>query len=401
MAHRLRPNGLVVLLIGCLGWPAIAQVAPPPPASRSSTTRPSTRPAAAATRSVPAIGRPATMPSAVNKPLPETVEDLRALQRQVREVVAKVSPTVVGLQIAGGQGSGVIITDDGFVLTAAHVSGTPGRNVTVFLSDGRRVSGKTMGAHNDMDAGLIQITDPGPLPDGKWPTAALGSSSGLRIGQWCLAMGHPGGFRNGRTAPLRLGRVLETRVNAIRTDCTLVGGDSGGPLFDLHGRVIGIHSRIGGSFSDNLHVPVDAFRNGWMRLASGEQWGEAFWQGRRGRGGGGGGGGGGPGSGGGTPAPRSAGAYLGVEVARVEEPGRPPLCRVDQVYAGSPARRAGFRAGDVIEKFDGGTIRTPGNLQAMLELREPGATVDVVVRRGGEGRVTLTVKLARRLGDEE
>src|SRR5688572_17458712 len=288
---------LTTLCLLTLAW-----LAPMSPAqsSRSSTvptTRPSTR--STAVRPLPTIGKPATMPSAVNKPLPETVDDLRALQKQVREVVAKVSPTVVGLQISGGQGSGVIITDDGFVLTAAHVSGAPGRNVTIFLSDGRRVAGTTMGANNDMDAGLIQINDRGPLPDGKWPTAALGSSSGLRIGQWCVALGHPGGFRNGRTAPLRLGRVLETRVNAIRTDATLVGGDSGGPLFDLHGRVIGIHSRIGGSFSDNLHVPVDAFRNGWMRLASGEQWGEAFWQGRRGRGGGGG-----PGAGGGTPAPR-------------------------------------------------------------------------------------------------
>jgi serine protease Do len=338
---------------------------------------------------MPSVAQPTAMNPAVLKPLPDSVDDLKALQKQVRDVVAKVTPAVVGLQIGGGQGSGVIITDDGFVLTAAHVSGTPGRNVTVFLSDGRRVSGKTMGANNDMDAGLIQISESGPLPDGKWPTAALGSSSGLRIGQWCVAMGHPGGFRNGRTAPLRLGRVLETRVNAIRTDCTLVGGDSGGPLFDLHGRVIGIHSRIGGTFSDNLHVPVDAFRNGWMRMVSGEQWGEAFWQGRRR----------GPGGGPGGQSPRPAGSYLGVEVARIEDAGK-AQCRVDQVYSGSPARRAGLQQGDVIEKFDGGTIQTPGNLQAMLELREPGTTVDVVVRRG-EQRVTLKVKLARRIGDDE
>jgi serine protease Do len=394
MAHRSRLNAFILLTIGCLVCPAVAQIAPP--ATRSSATRPSasttrpvTRPATRpAAKPLPATGRPTTIPVGLLKPLPDSLEDLRALQKQVRDVVAKVSPTVVGLQIGGGQGSGVIITDDGFVLTAAHVSGTPGRNVTVFLSDGRRVAGKTMGANNEMDAGLIQITDKGPLPEGKWPTAALGTSSGLRPGQWCVAMGHPGGYRSGRTAPLRLGRILETRVNAVRTDCTLVGGDSGGPLFDMHGRVIGIHSRIGGTLSDNLHVPVDAFRNGWMRMASGEQWGEAFWQGRRR---------GGPGQT--PPTPKAAPSYLGVEVARVDVAGK-PQCRVDQVYAGSPARRAGLQAGDVIEKFDGSTIATPGNLQAMLELREPGTLVDVIVKRGEE-RVTLKVKLARRLGDDE
>jgi serine protease Do len=394
MAHRPRLSAFILLMIGGLACPAVAQVAPP--ATHSSTTRPSpstaaaTRPAATrpvAVKPLPNVGRPTTIPVGLLKPLPDSIEDLRALQKQVRDVVAKVSPTVVGLQIGGGQGSGVIITDDGFVLTAAHVSGTPGRNVTVFLSDGRRVAGKTMGANNAMDAGLRQLTPQGPLPEGKGPTAALGTSSGLRPGQWCVAMGHPGGYRNGRTAPLRLGRVLEVRVNAVRTDCTLVGGDSGGPLFDMHGRVIGIHSRIGGTLSDNLHVPVDAFRNGWMRMAGGEQWGEAFWQGRR------------RGPGQTPPKPKPAPSYLGVEVARVDVAGK-AKCRVDQVYAGSPARRAGMQAGDVIEKFDGSTIATPGNLQAMLELREPGTLVDVIVKRGEE-RVTLKVKLARRLGDDE
>ncbi|MCL6480244.1 MAG: trypsin-like peptidase domain-containing protein, partial [Firmicutes bacterium] len=72
---------------------------------------------------------------------------------------------------------------------------------------------------------------------------------------------------------VRLGRVQWRNENLIRTDCTLVGGDSGGPLFDMHGKVIGIHSRIGPSLATNLHVPVNTYRQTWDRLAQGEVWG--------------------------------------------------------------------------------------------------------------------------------
>jgi len=317
---------------------------------------------------VPVIGPVTTLPQALLKPLPETIEDLRALQKQVRDVVTAVTPSVVGLRVGGGLGSGVIITDDGFVLTAAHVSGTPGKTVTVQLSDGRQVSGRTLGANNSMDAGLIQIIDAGPLPGGKWPAVPIGSSTMLKQGQWCVAMGHPGGYRTGRTPPLRLGRVLELRANAIRTDCTLVGGDSGGPLFDLHGRVIGIHSRIGGSLSDNLHVPVDAFRLGWTRLASGEEWGEAFWRPRR----------------------NANGSYLGVQVDPNAQ-----NCRVADVSDDSPAKKAGMRSGDVIKMFDEIPIANHRQLEAMLGLRKAGQVIDVIVERDGR-RVTLKVALGKR-----
>src|SRR5205807_4246056 len=94
---------------------------------------------------------------------------------------------------------------------------------------------------------------------------------------WCVVTGHPGGFRPGRSPVVRVGRILELNLTSprayLRTDCTLVGGDSGGPLFDMHGRVIGIHSRIGGSITANLHVPVDTYRETWDRLVKGERWG--------------------------------------------------------------------------------------------------------------------------------
>src|SRR4029077_15044098 len=77
----------------------------------------------------------------------------------------------------------------------------------------------------------------------------------------------------GRPPVVRVGRILETTPKYLRTDCTLVGGDSGGPLFDMNGKVIGIHSRIGGSISFNIHVPVDTYAETWEKLAASEVWG--------------------------------------------------------------------------------------------------------------------------------
>src|ERR1700758_5501580 len=98
----------------------------------------------------------------------------------------------------------------------------------------------------------------------------MGKSTSLTKGQWVVSIGHPGGFRPNRTPVVRLGRVLEANANLIQTDCTLVGGDSGGPLFDMDGKVIGIHSRIGPAITANLHVPVNTYRDTWDDLANGE-----------------------------------------------------------------------------------------------------------------------------------
>ena len=86
------------------------------------------------------------------------------------------------------------------------------------------------------------------------------------IGDWVLALGHPGGFDARRSLVVRLGRILRMDASALQTDCTISQGDSGGPLFDMHGRVIGIHSAISISMAENYHVPVTAFYNGWDLL---------------------------------------------------------------------------------------------------------------------------------------
>jgi S1-C subfamily serine protease len=209
-------------------------------------------------------------PRLVIKNVPESVEDLRDLEQRVQEVVARVAPSVVGLQIGGGQGSGVIIKD-GYVLTAGHVSGQPGNKASITLPGGKQIKGKALGRNTGIDSGLIQITD-----EGKYPAVEVGNSSELKKGQWVVVISHPGGFRLNRGPVVRVGRVLLANNNVIRTDCVLVGGDSGGPVFDLEGRVVGINSRIGTELDQNMHVPVDTFASTWARLARGESWGGAI-----------------------------------------------------------------------------------------------------------------------------
>jgi serine protease Do len=206
------------------------------------------------------------LPKALSKPAPENVEDLRDIETHVQAVLKKVMPAVVGVRVGFGQGSGVIVNEDGTILTAGHVSGNPNQNAAVILPNGKSLKAKTLGRHGGYDSGMMKISE-----EGKYPFLEMGKSSELKPGQWVIGIGHPGGFRPNRTPVVRVGRILFANAFVIRTDCTLVGGDSGGPLFDMQGRVIGIHSRIGGlAITENLHVPVDAYRKDWDRLARGD-----------------------------------------------------------------------------------------------------------------------------------
>lgn len=294
---------------------------------------------------------PARLPAAFAKQTPETVQDLRDIQSYVQGLVKQITPYVVGLGIGANQGSGVIITKDGLVLTAGHVSGEAGRDVTITLHDGRKVKGKTLGGNHDIDSGMIQILD-----KGEWPHAEMGSSADLKRGDWCLAIGHPGGYKTGRTPVVRLGRVLDYGDKLVRTDCALVGGDSGGPLFDMQGRVIGIHSRINGPLTMNIHVPVDTYRVTWDRLAKGEVWGSE--------------------------------PYIGVSI----DPDAKE-CRIVEITPNSPASKAGLRVNDVLLMFDGTRISTFTELRRVLLRKRPGSEVPLSIVREGE---TLTVKV--RLG---
>jgi serine protease Do len=291
---------------------------------------------------------------------PATVDELKALQERVKQVVDRCSPATVGLFVGLGAGSGVIVSEDGLVLTAAHVSGEPGKDCTVVLPDGKRVKGKTLGFDPKLDSGMVRITEPGP-DDGKWPYLPVGRSAGLRKGQWVVALGHPGGFRKDRPPVARLGQVQAARADSLLTNCTLVGGDSGGPLFDLDGNVIGIHSQIAFKLDNNIHVPADTFKAQWEQLVAGEHVG--------------------------TPAK----AFLGVVFDKDwAEPGA-RLAEVDE----GPGTKAGLEVGDVIVRFDGAEVASADAVRAVLRKKKPGDAVEVVIKRGDE-TLTKTVTLGKR-----
>ena len=296
---------------------------------------------------------------ALEKSAPENVADLLAIQKQVKEVLKKVIPCTVGLQVGGASGSGVIIDKEGHVLTAGHVSGPPDKSVLVILPDGKRVRGKSLGRNQGADSGLVKITDKGP-----WPFLEMGKSSELKKGQWCIAVGHPGGFHPGRSPVVRVGRIQEVRGLFIRTDCTLVGGDSGGPLFDMDGRVIGIHSRIGNSITANLHVPVDTFRDTWERLVKAEEFGGLF--------------------------DLANIPYMGIEGDRGAAE-----ARITGIKPGSPAEKAGLKIDDVITLFDGKKIAGYDDLAPHIRKKKIGDKVALEVLRGKE-TVKVEIVLGKR-----
>src|SRR5262245_39826014 len=175
----------------------------------------------------------AKLPPVFAKRAPEPLAGLRAIERHVDKVLAHVTPAIVCVRVGPGSGTGVIVNKDGLVLTAGHVSGTPGRDCTLIFPDGKTARGKTLGyAPPPIDVGMIQIVGE---KDRVWPSVQFGHSGKLKAGDWCIARGHPGGFKKGRDPVVRVGRVLEPGKRMIMHDCALVGGDSGGPLFDMTG----------------------------------------------------------------------------------------------------------------------------------------------------------------------
>lgn len=289
---------------------------------------------------------------------PASLVELRRMEQHQRQLCAKVLACTVGIVIGPSHGSGVIISEDGYVLTAAHVAGAPNRKAIMILPDGREIAGVSLGLYRTLDAGLMKINDAGP-----WPYAELAKSDEAKVGQWCLATGHPGGFEDGRKPVVRIGRILLKDKFAITTDCTLVGGDSGGPLLDMEGRVIGINSRIGRFLTTNMHVPVAAYHEAWERLVKGEAWGRL------------------PG----------LGPYLGVQ-------GEPNAkdAKISRVNPGTPAEKAGIQVGDIIVKYNGKSVGDFASLQTLVSESQPGDKLPVELLRGGS-----SIKLELEIGERE
>ena len=198
-------------------------------------------------------------------------DDLAAVQEQILRSAAKTLPSVVGLRVNRMVvASGVVVSADGLVLTAGHVTTQAGLDVEFFFPDGKLARGKTLGACKWADAAMAKITDPGP-----WPFSPMAERDTFAVDDWVFAFGHSLGLIVNRPPPLRIGRIILVQPDTIQTDCSIVVGDSGGPLFNLAGEVIGVNSRISGMDDRpdrTFHVSINAFWNHYDRLLDGEVW---------------------------------------------------------------------------------------------------------------------------------
>jgi serine protease Do len=264
-------------------------------------------------------------------------------------------------------GSGFLISEDGFLLTNAHVV-RDASEVTVKLTDRREFTARVVGVDLRSDVALLKIDASG------LPFVRIGDPEQTRVGEWVLAIGSPFGFENSVTAGIisAKGRALpdESYVPFLQTDVPINPGNSGGPLFNLDGEVIGInaqiYSRTGGYMGLSFAIPIDVAMNvaGQLRATG-----------------------------------RVVRGRLGVQIqeitpdlARSFSLERPVGALVAGVERGSPAASAGLRPGDVILRFNGKAIDNANDLPPLVVATRPGMHVELEIWRDRSARrLTVTI----------
>ena len=264
---------------------------------------------------------------------------------------------------AQSQGSGFIISGDGYILTNYHVVRGADR-ILVRLQDRRELEAELIGHDEQSDLALLHIEED------DLPVVRIGSSRDLKVGQWVVAIGAPFGFESTVTAGIvsALGRSLpnENYVPFIQTDVAINPGNSGGPLFNLDGEVVGINSQIvsqsGGFMGLSFSIPIDMAMDVVKQLRE---------------------------------TGRVARGWLGVLIQDVDRDlaesfglDKPAGALVAQVMADSPAAKAGLEAGDVVVRFNGEAVDRSAQLPHLVGRLAPGAEAAMEVVRDGK-RKTL------------
>lgn len=275
-------------------------------------------------------------------------------------------------QVPRGVGSGFIISADGFVLTNAHVV-EGADEVFVTLTDKREFKAKIIGSDRRTDVALVKIEG------NNLPSLTMGDSSKIRVGEWVIAIGSPFGLENTVTAGIISANSRDTGdyLPLIQTDVAVNPGNSGGPLINMRGEVIGINSQIysrsGGYMGISFAVPIDEAMRVSQQLKT---------LGRvvRGR----------------------IGVQIGEVTKEVAESLGLPRAQgalVARVEPGSPAEKAGLEAGDIITHFNGATIDKSGDLPRLVGNTKPGTNSTVTVLRKGTKR-DLPVTVAEMEADQ-
>jgi len=264
-------------------------------------------------------------------------------------------------------GSGFIISSDGYIVTAAHVV-HDAKHIVVTLADHHAYPAKLIGLSVRYDTALLKISAQ------NLPTAPIGNSDTLKVGQWVLAVGTPFGFSNSVTQGVvsALDRPLpdDEYIPFIQSDVPINPGNSGGPLFNMYGQVVGINDQIytnsGGYMGLSFSIPINTV----MKVVADLK----------------------------AHRPIQFG-YLGVEVQSVTPDmaealhlQEPVGALVASVQAGSPAARAGLRAGDVIVTFAGKPVYSVGQLPLLVGASKPGTTTTLgILRNGHDLELPVTV----------
>jgi len=266
-----------------------------------------------------------------------------------------------------GFGSGFIISDDGYVITNAHVVDNA-TEIRVGLNDRREFQATLVGSDPASDIALLK------LDASELPVVKIGNSEDLRVGEWVLAIGSPFGFEHTATQGIvsALARSLpdDTYVPFIQTDVAVNPGNSGGPLFNTDGEVVGVNSQIysrsGGYQGLSFAIPIN------VAMSIADQLREKGFATR---------------------------GWLGVSIQNVDQAlassfglEKPEGALVAQVSQNSPADKAGFSSGDIILEFNGKDVAYSSALPPLVGAVTPGSTVDVVVLRNGK-RETLDVTI--------
>lgn len=296
------------------------------------------------TRPVPGIVSSSTDSAASKSVTPGSLEELLQIETQVTSILPRVLPAVVSIE----GGSGVIVSHDGYILTASHVTRKSRRMVSVKLQDGRTVAAVTLGTNTNTDTAALKI-----LSNGPWPFVPVGDSETVKVGDRVLALGYPLSFRRGTPSAVRFGKILKRNKNQFVSDCTIMGGDSGGPLIDLNGKLIGIGSRVKIDIKQNLHVPIQNYVTEWQQLAASIDIRK-------------------------TPIASAPRAYLGIQGETDND-----RVRIRHVHEGSPAERAGLLANDVLLQLGGKTIGKFDDVIEILNLKKPGEKVVAKLNRYG------------------
>ena len=262
-----------------------------------------------------------------------------------------------------GVGSGFIFTADGFVMTNAHVV-EGADEVFVTLTDKREFKARIIGSDRRSDVALVKIEA------SALPTVRIGDVGKLRVGEWVVAIGSPFGLENTVTAGIvsALDRTITSPNNhpiggAIQTDAAINSGNSGGPLLNLSGQVIGVNSQIesssGGNIGIGFAVPSNTVKKVVAQLIADG---------------------------------KATHPYLGVKLGDSSDPAG---AKVGEVASGAPADKAGLQNGDVITAVDGTAVTSSDQLIAVLAADSPGDQVQLTVSRGGSTQ-TVTVTLGSR-----